>query len=269
MIRLLFSLFILSMAFQSLEAQDYIEKKLKKSKLDQKWVELIATDNRIIKCFLVYPKDTVPTKSIILVHGEKGLTNTEKYYADQLAKKGFFVIAPSLLPERKPLIKNKEEGTEEKLYPGVKDYTVFTVNERDAVGELDFIFNFLKKTPLYNGSISLIGFSWGGYQTFNYAAQNLEADEFFIFYGNAPKVTYVYPLFARPIYGFYAAEDKAVTSMVKNTDMIMTANKRHFEYEIYPEATRYFMEKGLNPKAASANKKARKKAWKKMLGILK
>lgn len=265
--RILISIIFCCIVSWTVYGQNKIEKKLKKSKQTHEWITLEMTSGRPVDCFIAFPTDTLPTNTVIILHGHEGLSIFDKYYADQLAKKGILAIVPNLLPEKKMEEYREEDQSTKKLYPGVKDYSRFVVNDKQVNTELQTIFETVEQIPLSNGSIFLMGFGWGGYQAFQYASENPAVESFFLFYCNVPKVSNLYATMPRPIYAFYAENDKATMAQVNIAATLMKQFGNTFEKNTFPKANFDFMYSGLNAEATAADKKARKKAWKAILAL--
>ncbi|NNF83240.1 MAG: dienelactone hydrolase family protein, partial [Flavobacteriaceae bacterium] len=204
------------------------------------WIDLERVDGTICKAFVVYPESSGPTKSVIVIHENRGLNDWAREFADELAGKGFLVIAPDL-------ISNTVEGIEK-----TTDFEN-TDKARDALYELDpdmvtadlnAAFNYIKNDKASTGEVSVVGFCWGGSQSFRYATNNPDLGEAIVFYGTAPKEDEVYASINTPVYGFYGGDDNRVNSTLPDTETFMTNAGKSFEHVIYEGAGHAFMRRG-------------------------
>src|SRR3954471_21691290 len=80
----------------SLTAQDWAKAALEKSPRHREYVPLKHGD-RTVQAFVVYPEVSQKAPVIVLIHEIFGLSDWAKLMADELAAKGYIVIAPDLL----------------------------------------------------------------------------------------------------------------------------------------------------------------------------
>lgn len=76
------------------------EKELSNSPRHQEWVTLRSGD-REFQAFVVYPERSSKTKSVIVIHENRGLDDWARLFADKLAGEGYLVIAPDLISNTK------------------------------------------------------------------------------------------------------------------------------------------------------------------------
>src|ERR1700761_3531833 len=80
----------------SLSAQDWAKARLEKSPRHREYVPLKHGD-RTVQAFVVYPEVSQKAPVVLLIHEIFGLSDWAKLMADELAAKGYIVIAPDLL----------------------------------------------------------------------------------------------------------------------------------------------------------------------------
>ena len=174
------------------------------------------------------------------------------------------VIAPDL-------ISNTVEGIEKTTDFENTDKAreaIYALNQENVTFDLNSAYNFIKSDKSSTGDISVVGFCWGGSQSFRYATSNTDLKEAFVFYGTAPKEPEVYANINTPVYGFYGGNDNRVNATIKSTDSLMQLNDNDYEYEIYDGAGHAFMRRGSQPDGEQANKKAHDLAWNWLLKLL-
>ena len=219
-------------------------------------------DGRAIQALVVLPKDNNKASVVILVHEIFGLGDWAKKMADELADEGFIVIAPDLLSGYGP------NGGGYSEFAG-QDERVKAVSSLDPAGvlaDLDAAVDFGKKLPVANGKIAVVGFSWGGWKSFQFATHRHDLSATFVFYGTgSADITTI----AAPVYGFYAGNDAGVDATVPETKDAMKSGDKLYDPVMYEGADHGFMRVGedTNDKA-DANKIARDQAFARLVKLL-
>ena len=131
--------------------------------------------------------------------------------------------------------------------------------------DLDAAADYAEKLPAANGKLAVVGFCWGGGQSFRFATHRPDLSAAYVFYGQAPENA---GEAKAPVYGFYAENDARITSTLPDTTKTMKVAKRVFEPVVYKEAGHGFMRAGQDPAGTVANKKAREDAWKRWIALL-
>jgi len=230
----------------------------------QEWVTL-KHGNREFQAFVVYPESNVKTKSIILIHENRGLNDWARLFADKLAAEGYLVIAPDL-------ISNTQEGkkrTTDFENPDAARDAIYALDPEQVTADLDAAFETIKNDASSTGEVAVVGFCWGGSQTFRYATTNKNISSAHVFYGTAPENPEAFSEISAPVYGYYGGDDNRVNSTIEQTEKFMKAAGKIYEHEIYEEAGHAFMRSGTQPDASDANKKAQNAAWERLLDLLK
>jgi len=230
----------------------------------QEWVTL-KHGERELQAFVVYPETNVKTKSIIVIHENRGLNDWARLFADKLAAEGYLVIAPDL-------ISNTQDGkkhTTDFENPDAAREAIYALNPEQVTADLDAAFKYIKNDASSTGEVVIVGFCWGGSQSFGYATNNKNISSAHVFYGTAPENTEAFSEISAPVYGYYGGADNRVNATIEQTGEFMKAAEKTYEYEIYDGAGHAFMRSGSQPDASDANKKAHDAAWKRLLGLLK
>jgi len=230
----------------------------------QEWVTLKHGD-REFQAFVVYPETDVKTKSIILIHENRGLNDWARLFADKLAAEGYLVIAPDLLS-------NTQEGkkrTTDFENPDAARDAIYALNPEQVTADLDAAFQYIKNDASSTGEVAVVGFCWGGSQTFRYATTNKNISSAHVFYGTAPENAEALSEISAPVYGYYGGDDNRVNATIEQTEKLMKAAGKTYEYEIYKGAGHAFMRSGSQPDADKANREAHNAAGKRLLDLLK
>lgn len=286
--RLLVLSLLAAFASTAAVAQDWAKARFEKSPRHYEWVK-VPQGTRTVNAFITYPEVKDKATAVIVLHENQGLTDWVRGVTDQLAEEGYIAIAPDLLSGMAP----NGGGTPE-------------LGSRDAVGkafqslppeqitaDLNALFDYVSKLPSCNGRIAVMGFCWGGGQTFRYATNNKTIKAALVFYGNAPSDAADIARINCPVYGFYGGNDNRINAAIPKTEELMKAAGKTYEPIIYESGRHGFMRAGEEPaptkpeakgeagadqKAAAdfertkanhaGNKKARDDAWPRVKQIL-
>lgn len=129
-------------------------------------------------------------------------------------------------------------------------------------------FNYLKKLPAGNGEVAVVGFCWGGSQSFRYATNNPDLSEALVFYGTGPKEEIEYAKIEAPVYGFYGGNDQRVNATIEASKEAMEEYDLIYDVRIYDGAGHAYMRSGDDPEGSKANIKARNESWGRLVRIL-
>lgn len=235
---------------------------LSESPRHHEWVTLEQGDRKF-QAFVVYPESDSKTKSVIVIHENRGLNDWARLFADKLAAEGYLVIAPDLISNTQ----GKRRTTDFENPDAARD-AIYALDPEQVTADLDATYQYIKNDSASSGEVAVVGFCWGGSQTFRYATNNQDITSAHVFYGTAPDDPEALAKIAAPVYGYYGGDDNRVNSSIEQTAKYMEAANNVYEYEIYEGAGHAFMRSGHEPDAGEANKKAHDAAWKRLLGLL-
>jgi len=254
---------ILMLIMYPLSGQDVLVDRLDNSPRHHEWIDLSAGD-KTLKAFVVYPQISEKAKTVIIIHENRGLTDWVRSFADQLAEKGYIVMAPDMLSDF------SEEYTETADFPNsdAARNAIYKLESSLVTSYLNISFNYLKKLPAGNGKVAVVGFCWGGSQSFHYATENPALSEALVFYGTGPKEKMDYAGIEAPVYGFYGGNDQRVNATIEDSKVMMSSFDNIYDIQIYDGAGHAYMRSGDDPDGPDANIKARNASWERLLGIL-
>lgn len=252
-VALLLGLFLL--AAPSVSAQDWAKERLDKSPRHHDWVTLKAGDHTF-KAFIAHPEVSKKAPAVLVIHENMGLMDWVRETADEIASEGYIAIAPDLMGD--------------KTYPSQDDArkAVASLDPNVVTDELNAAADYVEHLPSADGKLAVVGFCWGGGQSFRYATNNPHIKADFVFYGPPPSKEDLARIKA-PVYGFYGGNDNRITSTVDTTKQDMEALHKTYEPQVYPDAGHAFMRKGDAPDAQAGEKAAREKAWDRFVALLK
>ncbi|HMG19006.1 MAG TPA: dienelactone hydrolase family protein, partial [Gemmatimonadales bacterium] len=147
-----------------------------------------------ITAYLAYPERPTPAPAVIVIHEIFGMSDFVRQTTEQLAKDGFVAIAPDLLSRR--------GGT-----PALGDSArrvISSLPPDSVTADLDATQAYLKTLKAVRpDAIGVIGFCWGGGQSFRYATNNAALRAFVVCYGPSPRAEDIARIRAKGL-GVYA-----------------------------------------------------------------
>jgi carboxymethylenebutenolidase len=273
--RLLLSLLVAVAVTASASAQDWAKARLEKSPRHLEWVT-VKHDNREVGSYIGFPEIKDKAPAVIVIHEIFGLSDWARSVVDEFADAGYIAIAPDLLWGTGA----KGGGTSE-LSSDQIGLKIRGLPADQITADLNACVDYVKKLDACNGKIVVIGFCYGGGQSFRFATNNKDLKAAFVCYGNMVKDKEAedIPRIACPVYGFYGGIDARVTATTEQTKALMKANNKTYEVNVYEGAGHGFMRAGEAPPpeagaeqkavdAFAANKKAHDAAWARVKEVL-
>jgi carboxymethylenebutenolidase len=260
-LKLTVAFMLFSLATVPIQAQDWAKARLDASPRHHEYVAL-KHGNRTLQAFVVFPEVKTKAPVVILIHEIFGLADWPKEMADELAAKGFIVIAPDLLSGFGPNGGGSSEFPDQDA--AVK--AVSGLNPDTVMADLDAAADYGKHLPAANGKIAVIGFCWGGGKSFAFAAHRKDLSAAFVFYGTGPADV---ATITAPVYGFYAGNDARIGATIPATTAAMKAAGKKYEPVTYDGAGHGFMRAGEDPtNTVLGNKTAREEGFARLVLLL-
>ncbi len=246
----------------SLPAQDWARQRLEKSPRHREWVT-VKHDGRSVETFVAYPESKDKTPVILVIHEIFGMTDWVQEVADEFAAAGYIAIAPDLLSGAGP--SGKGTGS----FPqGEATKAVSGLNADQITADLNAVADYALKLPSATQKLYVVGFCWGGGQSFRFATNRPDLAAAFIFYGPPPAKDAMSRIKA-PVYGFYAGNDARIGATVPGAQADMKELGKTYDPVTYEGAGHGFMRAGEAPDASEANGKARLQAWERINKLMK
>jgi carboxymethylenebutenolidase len=254
---------MLSFAGIIVTGQDFAVKQLEDSPRHHEWVDVKSGD-RQVNCFVVYPEKAEKTLSVIVIHENRGLTDWVRSFADQLAAAGYLAIAPDLLSGYAGEFKKTSD------YPTTDDAkkALYQLDPEQITKDLEAVQQYISQDASSNGKTLVMGFCWGGSQSFRFATNNNKISAACVFYGSPPKSEAQIQRIEAPVYGFYGENDQRINATIPQTEEWMKKHDKTYDYEIYKGAGHAYMRRGDDPEGSAENKKARDDSWKRIKKLL-
>ena len=244
-------------------AQDWAKSILDKSPRHQEWVK-VKYGSRTVDAFVVYPEVSHKAPVVLLIHEIFGLSDWARSMADDIAAMGYIVIAPDLLSGFGP------SGGGTSSFPDQQSVikAVSSLDPAIVTADLNATADYALKFPSANGKLAVIGFCWGGGQSFRFATNRKNLAAAFVFYGPPPSADALKTI-AAPVFGFYAGSDARISATVPDTKTAMAAAGKKYDPQIYDGAGHGFMRAGEDPSNTNpANTTARTQALARLKTLL-
>jgi carboxymethylenebutenolidase len=248
----------------SAAAQDWSKSRLDHSPRHLEWVK-VQHEQRSVNAFIAYPEVHDKATAVVVIHEIFGLTDWARSVTDELAEAGYIAIAPDLLTGLGP----NGGGTDALGGADGARKVIGNLPPAQITADLNAVVDYVSKLPACNGKVVVVGFCWGGGQSFRFATNNHAIKAALVFYGPSPEDAEDIARIACPIYGFYGGNDARIGATVPKTTELMKAANKTYEPVTYEGAGHGFMRAGEAPDAKPADKAARAAAWERELGILK
>jgi carboxymethylenebutenolidase len=214
------------------------------------WVKYAGTGGDSVVAYLAFPERPDPAPAVIVIHENRGMTEWIQSVADSLATAGFVAIAPDLLSRR--------GGTE--AQEDVRRALSGLAPDSITI-DLDATYAFVRMAKAVRGNaVGVIGFCWGGSQSFRYATNNPALKAVVVCYGSGPTAADVGRIGA-PVLGVYGENDARINAGIPETEQAMTAAGKTYVKTIYPGAGHAFLRTREPPESAA-------KAWRDVVRFL-
>jgi carboxymethylenebutenolidase len=243
-------------------AQDWAKARIDKSPRHGEWVA-VEHNTRKVESYIPYPEVKDKATAVVVIHEIFGLTDWARSVTDEFAEAGHIAIAPDLLSG----LGTNGGGTAEMPSANVGK-AIQSLPPAQITADLNAVVDYVSKLPSCNGKVVVIGFCWGGGQSFSFATNNKNLKAAFVCYGTGPTTDEAIARINCPVYGFYGGNDARVTATVEKTTTMMKQAGKTYEPTVYDGAGHGFMRAGEQPDASEPNKKARDNAWQRIKEVL-
>ena len=199
------------------------------------WVKYPKPGTRdTIRAYIAYPERKDKAPAVIVIHEVFGLTDWEPTVADRLAKNGYVAILPDLL------------SSKHSRSPASPDSGRKLIGELEpdrVTADLDATYAWVSKLPAVAGDrIGVIGFCWGGGQTFRYTTNNPKLKAAVVCYGPTPESGL--ERIKAPILGVYGEDDARINAALPATTARMKELGKAYDPKTYPGTGHGFLKPG-------------------------
>ncbi|HXW55242.1 MAG TPA: dienelactone hydrolase family protein [Candidatus Cybelea sp.] len=252
---------LLLVAARPAPAQDWARAQLEKSPRHREWATL-KHDGRSLETLVVYPEAKDKRPVVLVIHEIFGLTDWAEDVSDEMAEAGYIAVAPDLLSGMAPGGGRSSDLTQSQAIEAVGH-----LNPDQITADLNAAADYALKLPASNGKLFVMGFCWGGGQSFRYATSRRDLRAAFVFYGPPPPKEAMEGINA-PVYGFYGGADERIDATIPGASEAMKSLAKRYEPVTYAGAGHGFMRAGEAPDTTPANAKARQQAWERLKALL-
>ena len=214
---------------------------LYRSDIHSEYVKYLSGKDTVT-AYIAYPERPQPAPAVIVIHEIFGMSDFIRQTTEQLAKDGFVAIAPDLLSRR--------GGT-----PSTPDSArklIATLNADTVTADLDATRAYLKTLkPVRASEIGVIGFCWGGGQSFRYATNSPGLKAFVVCYGPSPNPADMGKIRAKGL-GVYAENDARIDAGLPDAAAAMRAARKDYPYTVYPGVGHGFLRTREKPEVADS-----------------
>jgi carboxymethylenebutenolidase len=207
-----------------------------------------------IKSYVVYPESKDKAPVVIVIHEIFGLTDWIRSVADQLAADGFIAIAPDLLSGVGP----NGGGTEAFASRDDVRNAIRGLDAAKVDAGLNAVRAYGAALPAATDKFAVVGFCWGGAQSFRYATTQPELSAAVVYYGTSPDAAALESAKA-PVLGLYGADDARVNATIEPAANKMKELGKTYETHVYDGAGHGFLRQ--QDGRDGANQKAAEQAW--------
>ncbi len=246
----------------SASAQDWARQRLEQSPRHREWVT-VKHDGRAVETLVVYPESKGKAPVVLVIHEIFGMTDWVQEVADELAAAGYIAIAPDLLSGMGQNGAGSKSFSQNEAIEAVSH-----LNADQITADLNAAADYGLKLPGAENKLFVIGFCWGGGQSFRFATNRPELAAAFVFYGPPPDQDAMARIKA-PVYGFYGGNDARIDATIPDAEKNMKGLGKTYEPVTYEGAGHGFMRAGEASDATEANRKAREESWERLKKILK
>jgi len=210
-----------------------------------------ASGTDTVTAYLAYPERRDPAPAVIVIHEIFGLSDFIRGTTEQLARDGFVAIAPDLLSRRGGTPAAGDSAR--RLIAGLPPDSV--------TADLDATAAYLRTVRAARGDrLGVIGFCWGGGQSFRYATNNPALGAYVVCYGPGPDAAAVARIRARGL-GVYAERDARINASLPTVDSLLRAAGKEYRHAVYPGVGHGFLRTRDVPAVADS-------AWGVIVGFL-
>jgi carboxymethylenebutenolidase len=235
---------------------------LERSPRHHEWVDIALPGKAAtLSAFIAYPERKAKAPLVIVIHEIYGLTDWVRAVADRLAADGFIAIAPDMLSGKGP------GGGGSGSFSGRDEVVkaVRSVSTAEVVTMLDAVSRYGRNLPAATGKFGVIGFCWGGAQSFHYATAQPALGAAVVYYGTSPRTEALGTVRA-PVLGLYGEDDARVNSTVGPAEARMKELGKLFVNQTFKGAGHGFLR--AQDGRDKANLEASRKAWPATIGHL-
>lgn len=249
---------------------NHVAKALAESPRHGEWVDVTLPDKTKLNTWVVYPERPDKAGVVLVIHDIRGMSDWIRAVGDQLAQDGFIAVVPDFLSG-----KGKDGGGTQAIAAasgGDVGQAIRALGDDEMTTRLDAAMAYGRQIPSANGKVAVLGFCWGGTQSFGYALAQPRLDAAVVFYGSVPGATATtapgdrIAKIGAPVLGLYGGNDARIDATLPPTIAAMMENRKTYEFHTFEGAGHAFVSR--QDGAGGANLSATRHAWPLLLTFL-
>ena len=252
------------LGFAWAQTPDWAREELEKSPRQQIWLQ-IPQGNRTVDTFVVFPEGSTKAPVVLVLPDVQGMTDWVQNVADQFAAHGYIAMVPDFVSGLGPSGGGAFSFANHRF---AQDATAKLTSDQ-VMADLNAVADLAKTLPAGNGKLAVVGFGWGGAQSFTFATQRSDLGAIFVFGGTAPVDSAELSKIKAPVYDFFGSRDAKVSATIPKTTEMMKQAGKTYEPVSYQGAAPDFMLTAEAPYPSTFDKEAHGQSWQRMLSVLK
>jgi len=193
-----------------------------------------ASGTDSINAYIAYPAHAESTHAVVVIDETFGTPDFVRDVLQRIVQKGLVAMAPDLLSRHGGAPANAGEARK----------ALAALDPDTVTQDLDAAATYLKGLKLSDTKLGLLGFGWGGEETFRYAAHNPSVRVFVVCYGGAPKARIDWAQVKGTGLGVYADRDGRVTQALYTLVRDIHKGGVDYRFKIYPNTSHGFLKTG-------------------------
>jgi carboxymethylenebutenolidase len=244
----------------------HVERALAESSRHGEWVDIALADGTALNTWVVFPERKDKAGVVLVIHDIRGMSDWIRAVGDQLAQDGFIAVVPDFLSGKGP-----DGGGTAALGRDVGQ-AIRRLTADEMTTRLDAAMLYGESLPASNGKTGVLGFCWGGSQSFGYALAQSKLQAAVVYYGNVPDATADsvpedrIAKIGAPVLGLYAGNDARINATLPPTIAAMMKHDKVFEFHSFEGAGHGFLHR--QDGAGGANLAASRQSWTLTLAFL-
>ena len=188
-----------------------------------------------LRAYIAFPERRDKAPAVIVIHEVFGLTGWEPTVVDRLAENGYVALVPDMLSSRWGISPPSADSARKLMGQ---------LAPEGITADLEAAYAYLEALPAVRADrIGVIGFCWGGGQTFRYATVNPKLKAAVVCYGPAADSAAMERI-ATPILGIYGENDARVNAALPTVARQMSDRGKRFVFDSYPGTGHGFLKPG-------------------------
>ena len=237
----------------------------------------LETEHGACAAHLALPDGDGKYPALVLIEEVWGVDAHIKDVAGRLAREGFIVLAPELLPDDTLAVVMKDPQLKIDLFTPEKREAMQPILReamapmsqpnfaQNTIAKLRACVDYLVAHAQSNGKVGSIGFCFGGTYSLHLAINDPRLDACVMFYGMAPEPLDQVAGIACPVLDFCGEKDERIVATLPELEAAMKEYDKEFECIVYPGVGHAFFN-DTNPRTYDA--KVAADSWSKSLSFL-